>query len=362
MLIGTTSYGCADTATKTIVIYPTPLAGFDYTEVCFGNATSFTNTSDPKGGTISEYQWYFGDENEGTGTNPNHQYYGIDEFVVTLVAESTDGCRDTIQHNVNVWPLPTPEITSDGPLQFCEGEDVVLTVNPSGDQILWSTGDYQVQSITVDTTGTYTVKITDGNQCQGETLVEVYSWRLPELTVINDTSISLGQSTELWVEGANDSYQWSPDTYLDNPTSANPTSVTPDETITYTVTGADLHLFEGNQYYCYSSAEVTVEVIVDYNLQPVNLFTPNGDGSNPRFYIENLQSYDDCVVKVYNRWGTEVYTSDKEEDEDDDGFWTGTRSGDQLPDGTYYYTIECDGREDRFDGAVTIFRGEKRRY
>ncbi len=360
-LIGTTSFGCADTMIQTVQVYPTPLADFTFTEVCIGEETEFTNQTDPKGATIDEYDWFFGDGDQGFGNNPSHEYATADSFLVAMVASTTDGCYDTVEHYVNVWALPVPVITSDGPLEFCDGEQVTLSVSPMGDVRLWSTGD-DTQSTTVDTTGNYNVQIIDMHGCKGNADVDVVSHLLPEITVSNDTLISLGQSVTLWAEGADHSYSWSPETYLDDPTIQTPESITPKETITYTVTGGDIHYYIGVPFYCYSSADVTVEVNVDYNLGPVNLFTPNGDNSNTRFYIENLECYEDCIVKVYNRWGTEVYSSDKDEDEDDSGFWIGTRGGDELPDGTYYYIIECDGKEDRFDGAVTIFRGDKRSY
>lgn len=358
-LIGITSYGCADTMVQTVEVFPTPEADFTFTEVCLGEQTFFTNVTDPKGSTIQNYFWDFGDQNTDGGIDPFHYYTDADSFQVTMVAYTTDGCRDTVQHYVNVWELPNPQITGDGPYEFCEGDQVVLTVNPEGTPTIWSTGEL-TQSITVDTTGVYEVQITDDNGCRGSTQVGVESKLLPVLTASNDTSVSLGEIVPLWVTGA-DSYVWSADTYLDSPTSDSPTS-SPKESITYTVTGEEFHFYNGTQYSCFSSEDVSIEVVVDYNLKPVNLFTPNGDNSNRRFYIDNLECYDDCVVKVYNRWGTEVYSSDRDEDEDDDGYWTGERGGDQLPDGTYYYVIECDGREDRFDGAVTIFRGDKRRY
>lgn len=342
-LIGTTSFGCPDTMTAVVQVYPTPEADFTFTEVCFGFNTHFTNNTDPKGATISDYWWDFDDSNEGVGTNPTHEYFQADSFLVTMVANTTNGCRDTVQHYVNVWPLPTPVISADGPLLFCEGEDVTLTVNPFGTPTLWSTGE-TTQAITVDTTDTYEVTITDDKGCVGQTLVEVYSWLLPVLTISNDTTVSLGQSVPLWVDGTH-FYDWSPTTYLDDPTSDMPTSVTPKENITYTVTGTDLNG-------CQSTIDVSIEVLTNYDLQPVNLFTPNGDGSNERFYIKNIECYSDCVVKVYNRWGLQVYSSNAYMND-----WKGTdMNNDKLPDGTYYYVIECDGREDRFDGAVTILR------
>lgn len=345
-LIGITSYGCADTMVQTVEVFPTPQADFTFTEVCLGFVTNFTNVTDPKGSTIQNYFWDLGDQNTDGGVNPFHTYISPDSFLVTMVAYTTDGCRDTVQHYVNVWPLPDPEITSDGPLQFCYGEDVTLTVNPAGTPTLWSTGE-TTQSVTVDTTNTYEVQITDEHGCLGQEQIDVLSWLLPDLTISNDTTVSLGENVPLWVQGAAD-YDWSPETYLLNYDPILPndtiTSYNPKENITYTVIGTD---YNG----CQSEISVSISVLMDYNLKPVNLFTPNGDGSNERFYVGNIDCYSDCVLKVYNRWGLEVYSSNAYKND-----WTGTFNNDPLPDGTYYYVIECDGREDRFDGAVTILR------
>lgn len=342
-LIGTTSFGCADTMIQTVEVYPAPAADFTFTEVCIGNTTFFTNVTDPKGSTIESYFWDFGDLNTGAGADAFHNYIQPDSFLVTMVAYTTDGCRDTAEHYVNVWALPNPEITAAGPLQFCYGENVTISVDPIGSPTLWSTGE-TTQSITVDTTGTYEVLIVDDNGCEGEEQIDVLSWLLPELAISNDTSISLGENVPLFVDGAN-LYDWSPATFLDNAGISDPTSIDPDQDITYTVVGTDLNG-------CQSQASVNIEVIMDYNLKPVNLFTPNGDGSNERFFVQNIDSYNDCVVRVYNRWGVEVFSDNAYTND-----WTGQDfNGDDLPDGTYYYIIECDGRDDRFDGAVTILR------
>jgi len=340
-LIGLTTFGCADTSTQTITIYATPEAGFTANEVCIGETTDFTSTTDPKGSTILNYVWDFADQNMGTGLTPTNTYNQPDSFLVQLVAYTTDGCRDTAENMVYVWPLPTPSITANGPLEFCDGDSVELTVNPTGTPTLWSTG-HSTQSITVDTTGLYNVLIIDNKGCQGQDSINVLAWLLPELTISNDTTVSLGEPVPLWVTGAN-FYDWVADTYLDDSQSDMPIS-SPKESIAYTVTGTDLNG-------CQSTIDVAIEVSVDYNLKPVNLFTPNGDGSNERFYVGNIECYSDCILKVYNRWGLEVYTSNAYQND-----WTGDFNEDPLPQGTYYYIIECDGREDRFDGAVTILR------
>jgi hypothetical protein len=57
----------------------------------------------------------------------------------------------------------TPTITPDGPTTFCEGSSVILTSSP-GAAYQWSNGA-TTQSITVTTTGNYTVTLTDAEGC-----------------------------------------------------------------------------------------------------------------------------------------------------------------------------------------------------
>ncbi|MEO1518523.1 MAG: gliding motility-associated C-terminal domain-containing protein [Bacteroidota bacterium] len=69
-------------------------------------------------------------------------------------------------------------------------------------------------------------------------------------------------------------------------------------------------------------------------------FSPNNDGTNDTFVIEGLQDYPDNQVSVFNRWGNQVYTI---QNYDNSNGWNGTFRGVDLPDGTYFYTIESDG-------------------
>ena len=354
-LIGLTSYGCADTLIQTVTVNPTPEAGFTAEGVCWGDITEFVNTTDPKGSTIQSYSWDFGDgSNVGSGPDPDHEYFDADSFFVTLVAYTTDNCTDTFQNYIQIWQLPDPEITADGVIAFCYGEEVTLSVAPIGVTTLWSTAD-NTPSITVDTTDTYRVLIVDAHSCEGVDSISVLSWLLPELTISNDTTISLGENVPLWVAGA-DFHDWVATTYLDDAAIATPTSIAPKENITYTVTGTDMNG-------CQSSISVSIEIIIDYLLKPVSLFTPNGDNVNETFYIENIDCYGDCDVKVYNRWGLEVFSAmpyvnlnNPLGDQSLSTAFDGTFNDEDLPDGTYYYVIECGGRSERFDGAISILR------
>lgn len=82
------------------------------------------------------------------------------------VTDTVTGCSAisneiTIEH----YPLFIPAIDADGPTSFCAGDEVTLTV-VEGSGFLWSTGD-TTQSITVTTSGVYTVIAIDQNGCSG---------------------------------------------------------------------------------------------------------------------------------------------------------------------------------------------------
>lgn len=79
-----------------------------------------------------------------------------------------------------------------------------------------------------------------------------------------------------------------------------------------------------------------------------NVFTPEyGDDMNESFQIPGLEVYDNVYLRVYNRWGQVVYSSNN------------YQSGEWRPDndetGTYWYTLELpNGIEHK--GVVTILR------
>lgn len=70
------------------------------------------------------------------------------------------------------------------------------------------------------------------------------------------------------------------------------------------------------------------------------LLTPNGDGKNDRWVLEDLYLYPDHRVRVYNRWGRLVYEASPYNN-DWFGTWeTGRGAGQPLPSATYYYLFD----------------------
>ncbi|HSI90661.1 MAG TPA: gliding motility-associated C-terminal domain-containing protein, partial [Adhaeribacter sp.] len=77
-----------------------------------------------------------------------------------------------------------------------------------------------------------------------------------------------------------------------------------------------------------------------------NIITPNNDKLNDVFVVENIHLYPGNELKIFNRWGSEVYSK-----KNYDNTWDGKNTA----DGTYYYFMKlADGRT--YKGWVEIVR------
>jgi gliding motility-associated-like protein len=95
----------------------------------------------------------------------------------------------------------------------------------------------------------------------------------------------------------------------------------------------------GNVIVCPDTAANNILVINDF-LQFPNVVTPNGDGINDRFVIQNLVDglgYPINSLDIYNQWGVRVYH--RENIASDDEFWDPA----DVPDGTYFYRFSARG-------------------
>ena len=90
-------------------------------------------------------------------------------------------------------------------------------------------------------------------------------------------------------------------------------------------------------------------------MNPESIFTPNGDGYNDTWSINNYQYFPRAFILVYNRWGQKVY--------EHDGLyhipWDGKdQFGVETPDATYFYVVYKDRKEKKEikKGSVSIVR------
>ncbi|MPM79144.1 hypothetical protein SDC9_126177 [bioreactor metagenome] len=80
-------------------------------------------------------------------------------------------------------------------------------------------------------------------------------------------------------------------------------------------------------------------------------FTPNSDGKNDTWVINNIELYPGHRVQIYNRWGNLLY-----EESPYNTPWDGKFNGNPLPAETYYYIIDLNNGQEAFTGTVTIIR------
>ncbi|NNK23025.1 MAG: gliding motility-associated C-terminal domain-containing protein [Winogradskyella sp.] len=78
-----------------------------------------------------------------------------------------------------------------------------------------------------------------------------------------------------------------------------------------------------------------------------DVLSPNGDLINDTWTIINIQRFPGTKVKVFSRWGDEVFASNNYNND-----WNGTGPGGKiLPAGSYYYILDQGGTGD------TIIKG-----
>lgn len=107
---------------------------------------------------------------------------------------------------------------------------------------------------------------------------------------------------------------------------------------------------------CYEEDTLLVSYVPD--IDPYSGFSPNDDGINDYWHIENIGDYKNNIVIVYNRWGIKVFEQEGYDNDDSSKRWDGkTSNGKGLPIGTYYYVVDVreDGMEAK-NGPVTIMR------
>jgi len=85
-------------------------------------------------------------------------------------------------------------------------------------------------------------------------------------------------------------------------------------------------------------------------------FSPGNDGYNDFFQIVNLEHHDKASIRVYNRWGSLVYSSDNYQNNWDGKSNAGGKVGSELPTGTYYYVLEVSDMRKKINGYVFIKR------
>ena len=231
-LIVTSNFGCTDSITKQIIIYPRPVANFSLSDsvVCSNQSVCLTDNSTSTV-PIATWQWLYGDNFDTTTQSaPCHTYSApfLQFYNLQLVVTDTNGCTDTASHllQMNVSPqanfswLPTCDdslmalndlaIPGSNVLNFCQWTLWLGAPNPVIDNNC-NTSFQFVQP------GLYPVQfiVGDANGCFDTIVKTVESDARTELSVTpGDTTVCLGSSVSYSLNGTFNDITWTPNIWV----------------------------------------------------------------------------------------------------------------------------------------------------
>ncbi len=343
----TNSDNCSKTTPPLrIGVVSPPTANFTSAdEACIDLPISFNNTSVFDTNENIFFEWDFGDGATATDSDPTHTYTSLGNYTVSLLVHYDDtDCSDTFSKSISVVNSPSVEILYDRDTIMCEGDTINLSVEDIHNGYLWSTGETG-NSIQVTSGGIYSVDVTTTSGCVATTQIEVVTMPQPDIQISADIDqIFAGDTVQLSASGGFN-YLWTPLDGISDPNTDNPL-VYPVRTTTYTVTA------EGANG-CLGSAEITIQVGEGINVTPKPLFSPNNDGQNDLWIIENIERYPDCTVIIVDRQGDVLYERRPYFGNE----WDGTLDGNPVIEGAYYFVIRCDGsNKNAASGSITLIR------
>jgi len=243
-------------------------------------------------GNFASYQWYFnGVPISGSTSNTHVPLEGYGTYSVDVTNNA--GCSST-----GTFCLSPANLTASGPVSFCQGESVTLTVNNGTNQV-WSTGSLDSE-ITVSTSGTYSVTVSNVAAGCSVNLQQAVTVNNNPAPVINLSGGNL--TTQSYA-----SYQWN---YNGTPISgATSQTLIPTENGEYTVTVTNASGCTGTSQ-VYNLDNVGLENITE----DAFLFYPNPVKSNGTLNFSWGKQYTGkAYFRIYDLTGAVVFDLRSEE-------------------------------------------------
>lgn len=314
------------------------------------------NAKAPAGG--FKYNWTASSGNTVTNPNSMSSAATVNNIFNYFILETIDtfGCvlRDSANIRVQIFKgsvYPTS-------ILLCEDEGAILTAG-GGVDYRWTAPIYTGQNPGIENDKNYKtfiypelgehvykIVITNDRNCVDEIEIPVVVKAKPEITVLpKDTTIKIGDAIDLKAFGGLD-YSWEPNVNINTP--EGPTVlVRPTKDIKYIVVGR-------NEYGCPNTD--TANITIDFTSQTFmpNAFSPNGDGLNDIFKIQNVRFERLILFNIYNRFGNLIFST-----QDVNKGWDGTIDGKPAPSDVYFYMIQLgfgNSNTQTIKGDVTLIR------
>lgn len=191
-----------------------PLASFTAATANAGDPILFTSTSsNVASGAILSWDILADGSVDYTGNTATHIFASPGIYEVLLTVDNGSTCVSSWIELIEIGPVPDNTLVANGPLVFCEGENVILT-GPSGSNYLWSTLE-TTASILVSASGSYQCTYTDinGNQRNSTILDVIVNPAIQVVTEVNASTNGLANgSAAVFASGGSGfvyTYDWS---------------------------------------------------------------------------------------------------------------------------------------------------------
>ncbi|MEO8148570.1 MAG: T9SS type A sorting domain-containing protein, partial [Bacteroidia bacterium] len=191
----TNANGCTSSCSKTVTVKALPVCSITgNSSVCSGSSAQWC-----AGSGFASYLWNTGATTKCVSVSGPGSY----TVTVTNASGCTSSCSKALTIN-----LPPPPFTITGKGQICQGSSSQLCAPAGLAGYLWSDAK-TTQCISVNTTGTYTVTVTNASGCTTKKSKKVTVNPLPACAITGNTAIHPGQSTNLCVAAVSgNAYLW----------------------------------------------------------------------------------------------------------------------------------------------------------
>ena len=303
-----TANGCIDTVSQQVEVFEIPVAAFSIADVCLDTAAVYIDQSTLTNGTIINWNWDFGDLSYGTSQNENHNYAANGTYQVKLIVETSENCKDTIEQNVVVYPMPQVAFSMqddclEESIQFTDNS--IINIPGALSLFTWNFGDQSSPSNLqsplhlYNSPGSYDVSLSvvSADNCISTLQQSVIVHPLPQVSFtaseicVNEPPTTF-TNTSVIASGVNVSYSW-------NFGDANNTiSTTESPTFNYGVHGEyEVMLAVVSDMGCMDTIIDTINV----KHKPIALFTQDTTGGCAPICVNFVsQSLDSISISNWN--------------------------------------------------------------
>ncbi len=232
---------------------------------------------------------------------------------------------------------------------LCPGDSLSLDISTLGVTYEWNDGSTD-PSITIVESGTYSVTATSGCDQVIDSIIVSENTKILDLGP--DIMIDLGDSVRLNVISfgfENPIYSWT------DPLMNSLSCLDCEEPIAQPFDDVTYVLDMTEQGACGARDDIQIKVLKNRDIYAPNVFSPNGDGVNDRFYLQAKNQVTIKELRIYNRWGAMVFEQEKNASVNIPSVgWDGIFKDKLVDNGVFVWYAEVEF----LDGVVELLSGD----